>query len=104
MKYVFFELILIILLTALMVLLMDLDNITIRAMKGDLSMKLSDKLYNILKYICQIALPAIGGLYFALAQIWSLPYAEQIVGSISAVTAFLGILLGISTYNYNKEE
>jgi len=104
MKYVFFELILIIILTALMVLLMDLDNITIRAMKGDLSMKLSDKLYNILKYICQIALPAIGGLYFALAQIWSLPYAEQIVGSISAVTAFLGILLGISTYNYNKEE
>lgn len=66
-------------------------------------MKLSNKWYDALKYLCQIALPAIGGLYFALAQIWQLPYAEQIVGTISAITACLGILLGISTYNYNKE-
>jgi len=65
-------------------------------------MKMSNKLYDALKYLCQIALPAVGGLYFALAQIWSLPYAEQIIGTISAVTACLGILLGISTYNYNK--
>ena len=66
-------------------------------------MKLDDKIYNILKYICQIALPAIGGLYFALSQIWNLPYGEQVVGTISAITACLGILLGISTYQYNKE-
>ena len=65
-------------------------------------MKMSNRLYDALKYMCQIALPAIGGLYFALAQIWQLPFAEQIVGTISAVTACLGILLGISTYNYNK--
>ena len=63
---------------------------------------MSNKLYDVLKYICQIALPALGGLYFALAQIWALPYAEQIVGTISAITACLGILLGISTYTYNK--
>jgi len=43
-------------------------------------------------------------LYFGLANIWNLPYAEQIVGTISAVDAFLGIILGISTYNYNKEQ
>lgn len=65
-------------------------------------MKLDDKVYNVLKYICQIALPAIGGLYFALSQIWNLPYGEQVVGTISAITACLGILLGISTYQYNK--
>lgn len=65
-------------------------------------MKLDDKIYNVLKYICQIALPAIGALYFALSQIWGLPYGEQIVGTITAITACLGVLLGISTYQYNK--
>lgn len=65
-------------------------------------MKLDNKIYTILKYLCQVALPAIGGLYFALAQIWNLPYAEQIVGTISAITACIGILLGISSYNYYK--
>lgn len=67
-------------------------------------MKLDDKVYNILKYICQIALPAIGGLYFTLSQICNLPYGEQVVGTISAITTCLGILLGISTYQYNKED
>ena len=65
---------------------------------------MNNKIYDTLKYICQIALPAIGGLYFALAQIWQLPYAEQIVGTISAITACLGILLGISTYQYKKDK
>ena len=67
-------------------------------------MKLDDKIYNILKYICQIALPALGALYFALSQIWGLPYGEQIVGTISAITACLGVLLGISTYTYNRRD
>lgn len=63
----------------------------------------SNKTYDKLKWIAQILLPAIGTLYFALAQIWCFPYAEQIVGTVTAVDTFLGILLGISTYNYNKE-
>lgn len=63
----------------------------------------SNKTYDKLKRIAQILLPAIGTLYFALAQIWGFPYAEQIVGTITSVDTFLGILLGISTYNYNKE-
>lgn len=65
---------------------------------------MSNKTYDVLKYIAQIVLPAIGTLYFALASIWGLPYGEQIVGTITAIDAFLGALLGISTYKYNKEE
>ena len=67
-------------------------------------MKLSNKAYDVLKYIAQIVLPAIGTLYFALASIWGLPYGEEIVGTITAVDAFLGALLKISSDNYYKEE
>lgn len=65
-------------------------------------MKLSNKAYDILKYIALILLPALGTLYFALAKIWGFPYAAEIVGTISAVDAFLGALLQISTDQYNK--
>lgn len=64
---------------------------------------MSNKTYDILKWIAQILLPAIGTLYFALAQIWGFPYAEQIVGTITALDCFLGAILGISTAMYNKE-
>lgn len=67
-------------------------------------MKLSNKAYDILKYIAQIVLPALGTLYFALASIWGLPYGEEIVGTITAVDAFLGALLKISSNNYYKGE
>lgn len=67
-------------------------------------MKLNNRVYDILKWVAQILLPAIGTLYFALAQIWGFPYAEQIVGTITAVDCFLGALLGISTAMYNKEQ
>lgn len=65
-------------------------------------MKLSNKLYDILKYIAQIVLPAAGTLYFALAGIWGFPYGEQIVGTITALDVFLGVLLKISSDSYNK--
>ena len=67
-------------------------------------MKLTNKAYDVLKFIAQILLPALGTLYFALAKIWGFPYAAEIVGTISAVDAFLGALLGISTAQYNKEK
>lgn len=67
-------------------------------------MKLTNEAYDVLKFIAQILLPALGTLYFALAKIWGFPYAAEIVGTISAVDAFLGALLGISTANYNKEQ
>ena len=66
-------------------------------------MILPDKVYNILKWIAQVALPALGTLYFALAGIWGFPYGEQIVGTITAIDACLGALLGLSTINYMKK-
>lgn len=66
-------------------------------------MKLSNKAYDILKYITMIVLPAIGTLYSALAVIWGFPYGEEIVGTILAVDTFLGALLGISSAQYKKE-
>ena len=65
--------------------------------------KLSNEVYDILKFIAQIVLPAAGTLYFALAGIWGWPYGEQIVGTITAVDAFLGALLGLSSAAYKKE-
>ena len=65
-------------------------------------MKLSNKMYDVLKWIAMYFLPATGTLYFALAGIWNLPYGEQVVGTITAVDTFLGVLLGISTMKYNK--
>ena len=64
---------------------------------------LDERVYKILKYIAQIVLPAVGTLYFALAGIWGFPYGEEIVGTITAVDTFLGVLLGISTASYNKK-
>jgi hypothetical protein len=66
-------------------------------------MILNDKVYKILKWVTQIALPASATLYFALAGIWGFPFGEQVVGTIAALTTFLGISLGISTHQYNKE-
>ena len=63
---------------------------------------MSNKTYNILKWIAMYLLPALGTLYFAIASIWGLPYGEQIVGTITAVDTFLGVILGISTAQYNK--
>ena len=67
-------------------------------------MKMSNKLYDILKYIAQIVLPALGAFYFAVAKIWGFPYATEIVGTISAVDTLLGALLKISTDKYNQEQ
>lgn len=63
---------------------------------------MSNKTYDVLKWIAQIALPAVGTLYAALAGIWGFPYGEEIVGSILAVDTFLGALLQISTAQYKK--
>lgn len=66
-------------------------------------MKMSNKTYDILVWIAQIVLPAIGTLYAALSGIWGFPYGEQVVGTITAVDVFLGALLKISSVNYNKQ-
>lgn len=65
-------------------------------------MKLSNKVYDVLKWIAMVALPAVATLYFALSGIWGLPYGEEIVGTITAVDACLGTFLGLSSAKYNK--
>lgn len=67
-------------------------------------MKLSNKMYDVLKWIALILLPALGTFYFALAGIWDFPYSEQVVGTITAVDTLLGALLGISSASYNKDQ
>lgn len=64
----------------------------------------SNKLYDILKYIAQIFLPAAGTLYFGLAQVWGLGNGTEVVGTIVAVDTFLGVLLHLSSAQYNNSE
>lgn len=66
-------------------------------------MKMSNKVYDILKWIALIVMPALAVLYESLAGIWGLPFAEQIPDTIMAVDLFLGVLLGVSSANYNKK-
>lgn len=63
---------------------------------------MSNKVYDFLKNLTILYLPALATLYFTLASIWGFPYAEQVVGTISAVCTFLGVCLKISNYNYKK--
>jgi hypothetical protein len=65
-------------------------------------MKMSNKTYDVLKWIAMVVIPALGTLYFALAGIWGLPYGEQVVGTLTAIDAFLGVTIGISSVQYKK--
>ena len=65
-------------------------------------MLLTNKTYDILRFFADVLLPALGALYFGLAQIWNLPLAEQIVGTISVIVAFLDALLAVSKAQYKK--
>jgi len=66
--------------------------------------KFTSPVYDVLKRVAQIYLPALGTLYFTLAQIWLLPYPEEVSGTILALDTFLGVLLGISSNTYDKTE
>ena len=65
-------------------------------------MLLTNKVYDMLKWVAQYFLPGLATLYFTIATIWGLPHIEQILGTIAAVTVFIGVLLGISTNTYIK--
>ena len=67
-------------------------------------MKMPDKLYDVLKWVCLIALPALAVFYFTLSKIWGLPYGAEIPATINAVAVLIGALIGISQYAINKEE
>jgi hypothetical protein len=64
--------------------------------------KLSNQGYDVLKFVAQILLPALGTLYFAIAGLWHLPSVTEVVGTITAIDVFLGVLLGLSSKTYNK--
>lgn len=62
---------------------------------------LSEKIYNPLKFLALVLLPALTTLYFTLGGLWHLPNVEQVIGTMTAVDTFLGVILGISTRLYN---
>ncbi|MBQ9346951.1 MAG: hypothetical protein IJT94_06355 [Oscillibacter sp.] len=65
-------------------------------------MNIPDELYDILKWVCLIFLPAFSTAYSALAGIWGLPGAEQIHATVTVISLFLGTLLGVSSAEYNR--
>lgn len=65
---------------------------------------LSNAVYDKLKWVALVGLPALGALYFALAPLWHLPKAEEVVGTVVAVDTFLGLCLGVATRNYNNSD
>ena len=67
-----------------------------------MKLQFNDKVYNILKWLCLIALPALSVLYSGLAGVWGWPYAQEVATTINAVVAFVGAFIGISTASYNK--
>lgn len=69
-----------------------------------MNIKLSSNVYDPLKKFAMVWLPALGTLYFAVAGIWHLPAAEQVIGTITAVDTFLGVVLHISSQNYNNSD
>ena len=66
-------------------------------------MKLKNEHYDTLKWLCLIALPAFATFYGVVANVWGAPYGDKIVATINAVATLIGVLIGVSTYNYNKE-
>ena len=65
-------------------------------------MKLNNKVYDVLKWIVMIVLPAITPAYVGLAAIWAFPYAEEVSKTSAGICTLLGALLGISTAQYRK--
>ena len=65
---------------------------------------LSNKTYDFIRFLVELFLPGLGTLYFALSQIWGLPYGEAVVGSVVAVTVFLGSLIKVSRAKYTPAE
>lgn len=67
-------------------------------------MKLSNSTYDTLKWVAQILIPALGALYFGLAQIWGFPKGEEVVGSLTIIDVFLGAILGLSAAGYKNDD
>lgn len=66
-------------------------------------MKMSNKVYDILKWIALIAFPAVIALYTTLSSVWGWPYGEQVTGTLAALEVFLGAILQVSSNTYKKQ-
>ena len=66
-------------------------------------MKLTNKTFNILRFLCEILVPGLGALYFGLSKLWGLPYGHEIVGTCACVATFLGAIVGINRADYKKQ-
>ena len=67
-------------------------------------MVLKDSIYNVIRWLCIFFLPALATLVRVVFSIWHIPYGEEISATIVAINAFLGAIIGISAYNYNKQD
>lgn len=67
-------------------------------------MKLPNSVYDYLKFLCTVFIPAFSSLYFGLSQIWGFPYGEEVTGTLAVIATFIGALIGISSINYYKED
>lgn len=66
-------------------------------------MKIPNKVYDVIKWVSLVVLPAISTLYWSLASIFGWPYAEQITGAVAAIQTLIGALLGVSAKNYEGD-
>lgn len=65
-------------------------------------MIINDKVYNIIKWFVVYFLPALGTLFFSISQLWGIPHADQVLGTITSVTIFLSMIMGLSSSSYKK--
>lgn len=65
---------------------------------------MSNKLYDILKWVCMVGLPAVACLWYTLGKVWGFPYIAEIGATIVAIDTFLGAILGISNIQYRTKQ
>ena len=65
---------------------------------------ISNKLYDVLKWLTLICIPALSTAYVGLSAVWGWPYATEVAKTAVVICTLLGALLGISTAQYNKKE
>lgn len=66
-------------------------------------MKMSNRMYDVMKWIVTLLLPALGSLYFGLSEIWNLPHGDKVVGTITLIVTFLSVVLKISNVRYKRD-
>ncbi len=64
---------------------------------------MNNKVFDFIRFIGEIVLPALGALYFGIAKIWGLPFGQEVVGTIAVITTFIGAVVGVSRKKYNDQ-